>query len=99
MGDWRRGNSATGEIMVKAPTIKDRERWERIRELGCSVCECFAAIHHAETGMGGRKDHKKVFALCYHHHQGQEGIHTLGRKKWQIKYGSEQEHLEKVKEL
>lgn len=66
---------------MKAPTKSQRARWERIRELGCSVCLMPAAIHHCETGGGGRKDHDKVAALCYIHHQGERGIHTLGRKK------------------
>jgi len=34
--------------------------------------------------------------LCYCHHQGEDGIHTIGRKKWQAKYGTEQELFEKI---
>lgn len=82
--------------MAKAPTKKQRSRWERIRELGCSVCKGIAEIHHALTGMGGRKDHDLVFALCNFHHTGLRGIHKMGRRAWQATYGTELEHLAKV---
>lgn len=70
--------------------------WEQIRNFGCVVCESPASIHHIETGMGGRKNHDRVIPLCYCHHQGEDGIHTIGRKKWQAKYGTEQELFEKI---
>jgi len=83
--------------MAKAATAKQRARWERLRELGCSVCKAFMPeIHHAKTGMGGRKNHDLVFALCHFHHRGVKGIHTIGRKVWQEIYGTEDEHLAKV---
>jgi len=76
--------------MAKAPNKAQRARWEKMREYGCMICGAPAAIHHCETGMGGRKNHDKVIPLCHHHHQGEQGIHTLGRKKWQATYGTEQ---------
>ena len=86
--------------MAKAPTKKQREKWERTRKLGCSVCNALMCeIHHAETGMGGRKDHDKVFALCSLHHTGLRGIHKLGRKVWQATYGTEQEHMERISDV
>lgn len=87
--------------MAKAPTKKQRERWWRIAELGCIVRGCGYAqvsIHHALTGGGGRKDHDKVLPLCYNHHQGYKGIHTLSRRVWEEQFGTERELLEKVSE-
>jgi len=81
------------------PTKAQRERWERIRALGCSVCGIMAEIHHALTGAGGRKNHDEVFPLCSYHHRGGAGIHSIGRRAWQALFGKEQEHLEKVKDL
>lgn len=82
------------------PTLEEKRYHAKVRELGCIVhlCGAPAAVHHAETGAGGRKDHMKVLPLCYHHHQGDQGIHTLGRRRWQAIYGTEQELMAKVAE-
>jgi hypothetical protein len=80
-------------------TKSERDHMSKVAELGCIICGGIAAIHHALTGRGGRKDHMKVLPLCYAHHQGWAGIHTLGRKTWQAKFGSEQELLDKVEAL
>ena len=81
---------------AKPPTVADRVLWERLRALGCVTCGAPASIHHCFTGMGGRKDHRAVLPLCHFHHQGEDGIHTIGRRKWQERHGSEQELLERV---
>lgn len=78
----------------------DRSNWERIRALGCIICGTSNPhLHHALTGSGRRKDDTKVLPLCYFHHQGEQGIHTLGRKVWQALYGTETELLDKVDKL
>ena len=85
---------------IKRLKVKsDRKNWDAIANLGCIICGCYANIHHCFTGSGGRKDDSKVIPLCYEHHQGEQGIHTIGRKQWQSQYGSEQELIEKVKSL
>ena len=81
---------------MKNPTKKQKERWERLRASGCIICGLPPAIHHCETGMGGRKDHDKVLPLCHFHHQGEQGIHKLGRRVWQEIYGTEQELMLKL---
>ena len=86
----------------KRPTKVQLVRWRLIRELGCIVAGCNhkrPAIHHCKTGGGGRKDHDKVLPICYTHHQGIEGLHTLGRPVWEAKYGTEQELMQKTKLL
>lgn len=85
--------------MAKAPTKAQRAKWEKMRSLGCLICGAPPAIHHCETGMGGRKDHDKVIPICQFHHQGAQGIHTIGRKKWQELYGTEQELIEKTNRM
>jgi len=78
------------------PTKAQREAWALAAEKGCVICgNSQVQIHHAETGAGGRKNHDKFLVLCYLHHQGQLGIHTLGRKKWQAMFGSEQELMDR----
>jgi len=76
------------------PTPKQRAHWEKVRELGCIVgpaigCEGDIEIHHCLTGAGGRKNHNSIVPLCYGHHRGREGIHTISRRVWQNKYGHE----------
>jgi len=83
--------------MSKQPTKAQRERWARIAELGCVICGSNQTeIHHALTGAGGRKNHDLVLPLCYNHHRGSHGIHTLGRKRWVYHYGTEKELLDKL---
>lgn len=67
--------------------------------LGCMVCGSAPEIHHCHTGGGGRKDHDKVIGLCWMHHRGPQGIHFMGRKKWQPIYGAEQELLDKLESM
>jgi len=82
--------------MAKAPTKKQRTRWNRLTALGCITClllghhDTPAGIHHCDTGAGGRKDHDKVLPLCHYHHQGDQGLHTLSRPVWEPLYGTEQ---------
>jgi hypothetical protein len=79
-----------------AKTKAQQARQNRVRDIGCIVCliagyhDTPAAIHHCETGAGGRKDEDKVLPLCHEHHQGKRGIHTLSRGVWAIYYGTEQ---------
>lgn len=86
--------------MSSKPTKSDREYWHHVKYLGCIVKSYGNPphIHHAGTGMGGRKDHRKVLPLCHYHHQGAQGIHTLSRRVWQEIYGTEQELLKLVRE-
>lgn len=83
---------------AKLATPEQREMWERMRGLGCMACGgCnYIEIHHCGTGGGGRKNHDYVIPLGHYHHRGAEGIHTIGRKKWQAHYGSERELFEKT---
>lgn len=78
----------------------------RVADLGCIVCRKLghhdtpAMLHHPRSGTGwGRASHMDVLPLCYFHHQGAEGIHTLGSKAWARKYWTEAELLEDVRTL
>ena len=93
--------------MANAPTKAQRAKWERIRELGCIVelenefrrCESMAEIHHLYVSAGGRRNHDFVIPLCFHHHRGQIGYHTLRRKMFESIYGTESELYQKTLEL
>jgi len=79
-------------------TKSQMQRASRVADLGCLICGDEAMIHHALTGAGGRRNHDLILPLCHRHHQGNEGIHTLGRKAWERRFGTERELLERVKQ-
>jgi hypothetical protein len=83
---------------TKPATPRQRKRWDALCAGGCIIdgCKRRAGIHHCETGAGGRKDHNKVLPLCHHHHQGDQGIHPMTRKKWEAIFGTEQELMIKA---
>ena len=86
----------------REPNAEELRRWDRVRALGCMAKGCshrHPEIHHCKTGAGGRKDHTLVIGLCHLHHRGRQGIHTLSRRVWEPRYGSEQEHLARVARL
>ncbi len=58
-------------------------------------------IHHCGTNAGGRKDHDKVIPLCIPHHirESDIGIHKMGHRAWEALYGTEEEHMEKCREI
>lgn len=79
---------------------------DKVAELGCIVCKLFhsvyspAAIHHTD-GKTKSGVHFKVLPLCGAHHQtGGYGVALhAGKKEFERKYGTEQELLQKVKDL
>ena len=88
-------------IMKKPPTKDEKDYLGRVARLGCIVCGAPACVHHirAGMGMGMRASHYDTIPLCWDHHQGPHGIHTLGTKVWQKIYGYERELVERVKKL
>ncbi len=84
--------------MIK--TKKERaERFNAISELGCIVCVSPPQIHHCighefGTGKGLKAKDDFTIGLCHHHHVGAEGIHVIGRKTWEKKYGRQSDLLE-----
>ncbi len=92
-GMWRNPFGLWDFVTTKA----EKEHMAKVAGLGCCICGAVMVhVHHAGTGMGGRRDHMKVLPLCYNHHQGKQGIHTLGRKVWGEKFGTEEYHLQQV---
>lgn len=73
---------------------------DEIAEEGCCVCNRHygvwspACLHHVRRlATSKKRDKAPVIPLCYHHHQGKEGIHTIGRKTWEEKFGDEMSYL------
>lgn len=89
--------------MKKPASADERRHMSRVAALGCIVqgCGSPATIHHCGTYMGGGRDHSRVIPLCWHHHQGPEGIDGkgMGKRVWEEKYGTEESLLEKTASL
>ena len=90
----------------RAATILEKSWMGAVASMGCCVCRRqgrrgLAAVHHIRTGigMGMRASHFDVLGLCYRHHQGEEGIHHMGRRAWERAIGiTEMELLDWTKE-
>ena len=100
-------------MAAQKKTKEIEERFERISELGCVAQVVFeervytcgqpAEVHHCKgyefSNAGAKKaDHKESIGLCYNHHRGAEGFHTIGKETWEAKYGKQIDLLEKTNE-
>jgi hypothetical protein len=57
----------------------------RVAELPCAICSDWpVTVHHILEGrIPGRKSEDTLtLPLCPEHHQGSQGIHTLGPREW-----------------
>ncbi len=84
------------------------KRFDSLANYGCCVCRVVhhayspACIHHL-TGIKYRATGKKAndehsIPLCHRHHQGEDGIHTLGMRVWEERFGKQEVYLEMVNE-
>ena len=78
------------------------KRFDLLSQLGCCICGRPPQIHHLTgikyKGMGQKADDKYTIPLCMDHHTGAEGIHTLGKRPWEAKYGTQEELLEQTEQ-
>jgi hypothetical protein len=89
-------------------TKAEREHLDKVAALGCIICRRMgyadspAEIHHIRTGIGAgnRATHWQTIGVCPEHHRGNSGIHGLGRKGFEKRYGiTELELLDEIKRL
>lgn len=66
---------------------------ERVRGCRCVVCMVMGmtqstptVAHHVESVRDGASDYATV-ALCHDHHQGSQGVHTLSRRAFAMRFG------------
>jgi len=85
-------------------TKSEKNYMARVSRLGCIVCDTVlgyegspAVIHHIRRA--GVRASSPIIPLCVRHHTGEDGIHTLGRRHFERKFGTTEEALlQKVKE-
>lgn len=71
-------------------TKSEKAHMNKVAQLPCAVCGIQpVSVHHIRTGigMGRRANNFQVIPLCYEHHQGNKGIHGMGRKAWELYIG------------
>jgi len=67
----------------------------RVAALGCAICRLLdygptpAQVHHIreDLGMSQRARHWLTVPLCPEHHTGNAGIHGLGTRMFERRYG------------
>jgi len=78
--------------------MNQKKYYDKVARLGCILCrylnlgETPAEIHHIRR-YGGKRDFAPVIGLCPEHHRGNTGVHGLGRKGFEKKYGITEEEL------
>ena len=78
--------------------MNQKKHYDKVARLGCLLCrylnlgETPAEIHHIRR-FGGKRDLAPVIGLCPEHHRGNTGVHGLGRKGFEKKYGVTEEDL------
>jgi len=73
----------------------DRTYLDAVFRLGCLICRRIwgvdtpPEIHHPRTGTGAarRAPDSEAIPLCPEHHRGSTGLHGLGRKAFERRYG------------
>ena len=85
-------------------TKSEKNYMARVARLGCILCSSVlgfedspAELHHIRRA--GVRATSPIIPLCTRHHRGNDGIHGLGRKGFERKWGvSEETLLQKVKQ-
>ena len=100
-------NAVPKTAVRQTKTAEDRRHMDAVAQLGCVVCRRVFGIvtpqvelHHPRrgAGMGQRACHQDVLPLCVEHHRGNTGLHGLGTKGFEKRYGfSEADLLEDVR--
>jgi len=79
---------------------KRAERFEKIAEHGCIICQSPCQIHHLVglkyRGRGQKANDCFTIGLCHIHHTGDRGLHTIGIRTWETTYGTQESLLEKT---
>ena len=79
----------------KAATKDELAHMEATKRLPCCICgkPGPSATHHTGIKMGLAKNHYSVVPLCFSHHQGETGFHTLGRKAFERLHATTEEQM------
>ena len=84
---------------MKKANKQEQAYMGRVAELGCVICGGIPEIHHntKNRGYGAKSSNYDIMPICYNHHRGEEGIHHIGVKTWEAKYGDQDELVKQVR--
>lgn len=82
-------------------TKAEKAHKAKLADMACVICERIygqhpggnVTLHHLRTGGWGKGGYDTLIPLCFNHHQGTDGIHTLGTKAWEIRFDVSQRDL------
>ena len=82
-------------------TKAEKAHKAKLADMACMICERLygqhpggnVTLHHLRSGGWGKGDYTTLMPLCYNHHQGVDGIHTLGTKAWEDRFEVSQRDL------
>ena len=82
-------------------TNDEKRHKAKLADMACMICERIygqhpggnVTLHHLRSGGWGKGDYRTLIPLCYNHHQGAEGIHTMGTKAWERHFDVSQQDL------
>jgi hypothetical protein len=78
-------------------TKDEKKHFSKLAQIGCVLCwhlgyeETPAEMHHIRRA--GKRSTSPVIPLCPEHHRGDSGIHGMGRKAFERRYGITEEAL------
>lgn len=79
----------------KTPEEKDHLAWVASQPCSIPGCPNRSNVHHIRE-HGEPRDHFKTIPLCWDHHQGDGGLHGLGKYVFRERYGHELDMLEEL---
>lgn len=82
-------------------TKSEKEHKKKLSQMGCVLCIKIygdhdsgeVQLHHLRSSGWGKGGYETLIPLCHNHHQGDEGIHTLGTKAWERYFDVSQRDL------
>jgi hypothetical protein len=86
-----------GKKTKKSKTKAEHDHLNLVASHPCMVCNNQNVNVHHIRESGEPRNHFKSIPLCYDHHQGPNGIHTLGKKEFYKRYGHEIKMLKKLR--
>lgn len=72
---------------------RSKKHLKQIREMPCCICGNQATAHHrighGDGAMAEKQPDSQSMPLCFDHHTGAKGIHTIGVDRWEEEFGSQ----------
>tara|TARA_R110000803_G_scaffold4054_8_gene13909 strand:- start:3298 stop:3585 length:288 start_codon:yes stop_codon:yes gene_type:complete len=86
--------------MARKLSKANKERWAKLREMGCCICmhnevHVHHVIGHGFGGMGMKAPDDMTIPLCHNHHTGDNGVHR-NHTEWEAEFECQLVLLDRV---